>query len=58
VAFYDDPQRFTRKIDALCDQLEERAAAEEGVGPADAPRVLISGCPMAAPKHAERFAFS
>ena len=49
IQFYDDPVRFTEKANALCDELDERVAAGEGVAPADAPRILVSGCPMAAP---------
>jgi len=49
VAFYDDPPRFTEKVNAICDELEARIAKGEGVAPADAPRILLSGCPMAAP---------
>jgi benzoyl-CoA reductase/2-hydroxyglutaryl-CoA dehydratase subunit BcrC/BadD/HgdB len=49
IQFYDDPVRFTGSLNALCDELEARVAASEGVAPADAPRVLVSGCPMAAP---------
>ncbi len=49
VQFYDDPVRFTGKINALCDELEERVEKGIGVAPADAPRILVSGCPMAAP---------
>ncbi|MEZ4396177.1 MAG: double-cubane-cluster-containing anaerobic reductase [Candidatus Krumholzibacteriia bacterium] len=49
VSFYDDPARFTASVNALCDELEARVAAGEGVAPADAPRVLMSGCPMAVP---------
>ena len=49
VQFYDDPARFTAQIDALCDELDDRVATGEGVAPADAPRILMSGCPMAAP---------
>lgn len=49
VQFYDDPVRFTQKINALCDELEERVEKKIGVAPAGSPRVLISGCPMAAP---------
>ncbi|TVM18471.1 2-hydroxyacyl-CoA dehydratase [Oceanidesulfovibrio indonesiensis] len=49
VSFYDDPLRFTQSINALCDQIEERIAAREGVAPADTPRLLLSGCPMAVP---------
>lgn len=49
VSFYDDPVRFTTSINTLCDQLEERIKAGEGVAPADAPRVMLSGCPMAVP---------
>ncbi|KAF5035462.1 (R)-phenyllactyl-CoA dehydratase beta subunit [anaerobic digester metagenome] len=49
VSFYDDPVRFTASINTLCDQLEERIRVGEGVAPADAPRVMLSGCPMAVP---------
>lgn len=49
VSFYDDPVRFTGAVNALCDELEKRVAGEKGVFPADRPRVVISGCPMAVP---------
>ena len=49
VQFYDDPVRFTEKLNALCDELDERVKGGVGVAPADAPRILVSGCPMAAP---------
>jgi benzoyl-CoA reductase/2-hydroxyglutaryl-CoA dehydratase subunit BcrC/BadD/HgdB len=49
IQFYDDPVRFTTKLHDLCDELEERVKAGVGVVPADTPRVLVSGCPMAAP---------
>lgn len=49
VSFYDDPVRFTGAINTLCDQLEERIKAGHGVAPASAPRVMLSGCPMAVP---------
>ncbi|MFW5734375.1 MAG: double-cubane-cluster-containing anaerobic reductase, partial [Oceanidesulfovibrio sp.] len=49
VSFYDDPVRFTQSINALCDQIEERIAAREGVAPKDTPRLLLAGCPMAVP---------
>ncbi len=49
VQFYDDPARFTAKLNELCDELEERVGVGVGVVPPDAPRVLVSGCPMAAP---------
>jgi benzoyl-CoA reductase/2-hydroxyglutaryl-CoA dehydratase subunit BcrC/BadD/HgdB len=48
-SFYDDPVRFTEKLNALCDELEERIRAGRGVAPAGTPRLLVSGCPMAAP---------
>ena len=47
--FYDDPVRFTKQINELCDELDERVARRVGVAQANAPRVLIAGCPMAAP---------
>ncbi len=49
VAFYDDPLRFTDSINQLCDELEELIHRKEGVFPAKAPRILLSGCPMAVP---------
>jgi len=49
IAFYDDVVRFTENVNALCDELEGRIATGEGVAPADAPRILVSGSPMAIP---------
>ncbi|MDD3311736.1 double-cubane-cluster-containing anaerobic reductase [Pseudodesulfovibrio sp.] len=49
ISFYDDPVRFTAKINELCDELEARIARGEGVAPKNAPRLLLSGCPMAVP---------
>ena len=49
ISFYDDPVRFTAKINELCDEIEGRTAAREGVAPAGTPRLLLAGCPMAVP---------
>jgi benzoyl-CoA reductase/2-hydroxyglutaryl-CoA dehydratase subunit BcrC/BadD/HgdB len=49
VSFYDDVQRCTQQVNKLCDELESRISTGEGVLPPDAPRILISGCPMAIP---------
>ncbi|MRS11806.1 MAG: 2-hydroxyacyl-CoA dehydratase [Actinobacteria bacterium] len=49
VAFYDDVPRFTQMVDKIADELEARVAAGEGVAPANAPRVLVTGSPMAIP---------
>ena len=49
IYFYDDPERFTQSVNALCDELEERIEKGIGVFPSDTPRILISGCPMAIP---------
>jgi benzoyl-CoA reductase/2-hydroxyglutaryl-CoA dehydratase subunit BcrC/BadD/HgdB len=49
ISFYDDPVRFTAKINELCDELEGRIGAGQGVAPADTPRLMLSGCPMAVP---------
>lgn len=49
ISFYDDPERFTRMTNQLCDELEERVRRGEGVSAKGAPRVLISGSPMAIP---------
>jgi benzoyl-CoA reductase/2-hydroxyglutaryl-CoA dehydratase subunit BcrC/BadD/HgdB len=47
ISFYDDPVRFTKKIGELCDELEQKIKAGQGV--ADTPRLMLSGCPMAVP---------
>lgn len=49
ISFYDDVARFTEKVNALCDELEARIADGESPFPADAPRILVSGSPMAIP---------
>jgi benzoyl-CoA reductase/2-hydroxyglutaryl-CoA dehydratase subunit BcrC/BadD/HgdB len=49
IYFYDDPIRFTGSVNALCDELEERIKQQQGVFPANTPRILMSGCPMAIP---------
>lgn len=49
VAFYDDAARDTQMLNALCDELDKRVAAGQGVAPKNAPRILISGSPMAIP---------
>ncbi len=49
VFFYDDPVRFTNSVNRICDELETRISRGEGVFPKGAPRVLLSGCPMAVP---------
>ncbi|BBD08973.1 double-cubane-cluster-containing anaerobic reductase [Desulfovibrio ferrophilus] len=49
ISFYDDPHRFTYKINELCDELELRVQAGQGVAPVGTPRLMLSGCPMAVP---------
>ncbi|CCH47918.1 double-cubane-cluster-containing anaerobic reductase [Pseudodesulfovibrio piezophilus] len=49
ISFYDDPIRFTTKINELCEELEQRINDQVGVAPSNAPRLLLSGCPMAVP---------
>jgi benzoyl-CoA reductase/2-hydroxyglutaryl-CoA dehydratase subunit BcrC/BadD/HgdB len=49
VSFYDDVKRCTQQVNALCDELDKRVAAGEGVAPVDAPRIIVSGSPMAIP---------
>ncbi len=49
LSFFDDPDRFTQKVEELCEELEERIKRGEGVSEKGAPRVLVSGCPMAIP---------
>jgi benzoyl-CoA reductase/2-hydroxyglutaryl-CoA dehydratase subunit BcrC/BadD/HgdB len=49
VFFYDNPARFTDSVNKICDELETRIAAEQGVFPKKTPRILVSGCPQAVP---------
>ncbi len=49
VAFYDDVPRFTQMVNAIADELEERVRQGIGVAPAEAPRLLVTGSPMAIP---------
>jgi benzoyl-CoA reductase/2-hydroxyglutaryl-CoA dehydratase subunit BcrC/BadD/HgdB len=49
VQFYDDPVRFTESVNKLCDELEARVDQGIGAFAKGAPRVLVSGCPMAVP---------
>ena len=49
IAFYDDPVRFTESVNKLCAELESRAQVKVSPGENGAPRVVISGCPMALP---------
>lgn len=49
IFFYDEPVRFTEAVNKLCDELEQRMEDESGVFNKEAPRILVSGCPMAVP---------
>ncbi len=49
VSFYDDVKRDTQMLNALCDELDKRVTSGQGVALANAPRILISGSPMAIP---------
>lgn len=49
IFFYDDPQRFTGSVNKICDELDQRVKDGKGVRPKGAPRILMSGCPMAVP---------
>lgn len=49
ISFYDDPVRFTQKVNELCDELDKRVATGAGVADKDAKRVVVGGSPMAIP---------
>jgi len=49
VFFYDNPVRFTESVNKVCDELESRIEKKTGAFPEGAPRILMSGCPMAVP---------
>lgn len=48
IAFYDNIERYTAKVNELCDELEQRIGASQGVL-SGAKRILVSGTPMAIP---------
>lgn len=48
IAFYDDIERYTQKVNELCDELEQRVAGGAGVC-SGAKRLLVAGTPMALP---------
>lgn len=49
IAFFDDPQRFTAQVNALCDELEERIEQGISVAKPGDKRILFSGTPLAIP---------
>lgn len=46
IAFYDNPARFTQKVNELCDELEQRIKVE---AQNNKKRLMITGTPMALP---------
>ncbi len=49
IAMYDDVGRFTARVNALCDELENRIREGTGVSNPGAPRIIVTGTPMAIP---------
>lgn len=49
IAMYDDVERFTAKVNTLCDELEARVKEGKGASSAEAPRIIVTGTPMAIP---------
>jgi len=49
IAFYDDPTRCAQMTNQLAEELEGRISRNEGVFPADALRILVTGTPLAIP---------
>ncbi|MCR5347545.1 MAG: 2-hydroxyacyl-CoA dehydratase family protein [Fretibacterium sp.] len=49
IAFYDDPARLTSKINALCDELDERTRQGVSVFRKGAKRILLTGTPLSIP---------
>ena len=46
MALVDDIVRWTGKVEALCDELDRRAATAEWVGTGDEARILLAGSPI------------
>lgn len=49
IAMYDDVERFTLKVNELCDEIEKRVKEGQGVAEPGAPRIIVTGTPMAIP---------
>jgi benzoyl-CoA reductase/2-hydroxyglutaryl-CoA dehydratase subunit BcrC/BadD/HgdB len=49
IAFYDEPRRFTARVEELCEELEQRVESGFNSPFSASPRILLSGCPMAIP---------
>ncbi|NLI11486.1 MAG: 2-hydroxyacyl-CoA dehydratase [Peptococcaceae bacterium] len=49
IAMYDDVPRFTAQLNALCDELEVRVKEGKGFAESAAPRIIVTGTPMALP---------
>ena len=49
IAFYDDIDRFTVKVNELADEVEARAANGQGVFTKSTPRILYAGTPLPLP---------
>ncbi len=49
IAFYDDIDRFTGKVNELADELEARIKEKKGAFSESAPRLLYSGTPLPLP---------
>jgi len=49
VSFLDDPTRFTKKVNELCDELDERIKNRVSVFPENTPRIMVLGTPIAPP---------
>ena len=49
MGFLDDPVRYTQKVNALCDELEERIANDINVFDKKTPRLIVLGTPFAPP---------
>ncbi len=49
ISFLDEPVRFTKKVNELCDELEERIKEKISVVEKDTPRLIALGTPFAPP---------
>ncbi|MBU1232544.1 MAG: 2-hydroxyacyl-CoA dehydratase family protein [Proteobacteria bacterium] len=49
IAFYDEPIRFAREVNELCDELEKRIADNVAIPSKNAARIMVAGVPMALP---------
>ncbi len=48
-SYHDDPERWVKQTETLCQELENRVQRREGVADPEASRLMLAGCPIVPP---------